>query len=209
MRRAPRRTPKKKTPAPEQTPLFAQPRFMQKSTDSRIIRAAKIYDKGTLTGGAADVLGSLTFQLNDLPEAASFTNLYDQYRVDRIDVEFVPLNRAVIAGTTALASGLLAVSVDYDDTGTPASLAVVLNYQNCKVTQAGRPFAISFEPHSASAAYVQAGTFTGYQNDARQWHDAASLTVLQFGLKYAITGSTYWPVWRVIARMHVSFKSPR
>jgi hypothetical protein len=180
---------------------------IQNSTDSRIIRMVKAVDKGTVTGTAADLFGSITFTLNDLSEVTSITNLYDQYRIDKIDAYFLPLNQPVNSGVTALASGMLVTAVDYDDNGTPGSLAVVLNYDNVKVHPAGQSHTISFVPHIATAAY--SGAFTSYANMSSQWIDAVSNTVVHYGLKYGVTGSTYWPVWRVICRYHISLKSSR
>jgi hypothetical protein len=206
--RQPKRRRPRRTPAPESTSLIQNVTSIQRSTDSRIVRAAKIVDKGSLSGGAADVLSSLTFTLNDLPEVASFTNLFDQYRFDSIDVYFIPLTSRVLPASAALvSSGLLVSAVDYDDSGVPASLAVVLNYQNAKLHPAGTPHTISFVPHVAINTYT--GAFGAFANASKQWIDAASQSVVHFGIKTAITGSSNWPTWRVICRYHVSFKSPR
>lgn len=136
------------------------------------------------------------------------TNLYDQYKIDYIDCYFVPLNQPVIATTTSQGSGILFTAVDYDDTGTPASLAVVLNYANVKMHPAGQAHTLSFKPHVAVSAY-SGGAFGAFGNQASQWIDAASMSVTHFGVKYAITGSANWPVWRMICRYHLSFKSSR
>jgi hypothetical protein len=160
--------------------------YFQKDGDSVIRSLDKVVDKGTLTGAAADAFFTFQFYLSDLPEYASMTTLFDQYRITKIELYFEPLcNRVYANGAANQVSGLLATSIDYDDNGTPGSLAVVLNYENVCLTPAGEKHLVAFRPHAAISAYG-GGVFGNYANVASPWIDAASPNVVHYGVKYAL-----------------------
>jgi hypothetical protein len=168
----------------------------------------KTVDGGVIQSSTSTAtLGALIFELSDLPEVTSFTNLFDQYQFVKVDLKFIPMTQLAIPGTTLTINPAIYTSVDYDDSATPSTINTVLNYQNVRVHQAGRPFTISFCPHSAQAGY--SGTFVSFDNVARQWHDCGSTGVIHFGLKYAMPAYSNISAWQLLKTYTIRFKGCR
>lgn len=190
----------------------------------------------TITQGAGVLLKQCYFTLNDLPQVASFTALFDQYRIDKVQVDFIPTAQICLvpqAEVTAVAAldapivaggasgGVYGTVIDYDDSAALANLSAYMQYSNFKMGQVGslKIHRRTFKPHVATAAY--AGAFTSYANMVNQWIDCASTTVQHYGLKFyadiqasSSTGGggsavAYPQTWRIMATYWVSFKNVR
>lgn len=170
----------------------------------------KNIDFGALSSStSADTLGSYQFKLSDLPEVASYTGIFDQYRFRQVELMFMWTNQPVSATTTLVRSPPIYTSVDYDDNGTPASLATVLNYGNCRFHSHGKDFNVSFQPASIAASFLAAGTWTGADVKTGQWHDCAFQTIVHYGLKYALPSYNQISALQVIARFTIDFRNVR
>lgn len=186
-------------------------RQLQKTGDNRVVTVVKLVDKGAITSSTSvDTLGGFAFSLSDLNEVTSFTNLFDQYKIIKIQVELIPLTiPATMNATGAFYSTALLMAIDYDDSGTPASLQVVKNYQNVRIIPPGtqRVYKFAFEPHMALAAY--SGSFTSYANLKPRWIDASSTGVVHYGLKYGVATSAVQVQFQVLTRYVVQFRNVR
>jgi hypothetical protein len=162
--------------------------------------------------GLSGNTGAFGYTISQLDQASSFNNLFDQYRIDRIDVTFFPMFRAnPLASTSATLVPLIYVAVDYDDANAPASVATLREYENCTVHDDSCSFTVSFHPHVAIAAY--SGAFTSFANQQSPWIDNASSGVLHYGVKWAVTGVTasqsVGQAWNVSARYYFSMRNIR
>jgi len=98
--------------------------------------------------------------------------------------------------------------LETNDAGLPANMAEGQQYESFQRNVATVPFTRVIRPRSAVAAY--SGTFTSYANKYGQWVDTASPSVQFYGLKAAITGSTFstsTKVYEVEATVTIKFKS--
>lgn len=205
---------KSRNKKPKGNRQFSAPSYISnEKLQVKAFKVAKSVDKSALQSSTTvDTLSTYAFKLTDLPEYASYTTIFDQYRIDRIVLTFIPCTDLAIPGSTT--GGTLQrappiyTAVDYDDNGTPASVATVLNYANVRLHAPGRMFKVSFKPHVAVGLY-NGTNFTNYGNNANQWIDAASSDVLHFGLKTAMPSNALITVWQVIATYYVSFKNVR
>lgn len=176
------------------------------------------------TAGAA-TLGSaatfaLKFLLSDLPQATTFTALYDQYKITKIVLRLYPVyaygqfGQAGVATLAAASTNRAFLLVDYDDAIAPSNLLAMRDYQNVKEydlnLQKG-PIHVTFTPHIAIAAYA-AGVFTSYANRGSQWCDCGSAAIEHYGVKIGIpqvaTGN-FTTGFDVEAEYYISFKNVR
>jgi len=127
--------------------------------------------------------------LGFLADYTDFTNLFDQYKIDRMSLE---LRTFATQATTATTGALINMVVDHDDAGIPAAtdagIQLLREYPTYKVANfvrpdAGKQFVMTCVPRVAVAAY--AGAFTSYANVA-SWIDAASPSVQHYGFKGVI-----------------------
>jgi len=157
-------------------------------------------DVGTQDISAPPILAGYKFSVSQFPTASAFLAIFDQYRIRKISVTFMPqiVNNFILSGTVATVVptkmynlNTIVTAIDNDDAGTPATEASVLAHEtaimhgpfNKSVTR-------TFAPMIAASVY-QTGGFGGYSSESGQWVDAASNAVEYYGLKWAIAnGST-------------------
>jgi len=123
--------------------------------------------------------GTINVTLNQLNDYASYSSIFDQYRIQQFTVEFLP-----VAPSTA--SSVLYTVFDYDDS-TAAPISQLLQYDSLRVTPSNMFVERTVAPKVALAAY--SGTFTSYASSS-PWIDVASAGVNYYGLKYGLAASS-------------------
>ncbi len=152
---------------------------------------------GPPTGGV-DTLTAYNFALNSVPDSSDFGNLFDQYRIWQISVEFIP--------TSQSGGGPLYTAIDYDDSATPPSINELLEHSTLMKTAPGNGIVRTWQPRAAVGAY--SGAFTSYAQMTSPWIDNTSNAVLHYGIKIGIpfvTGNANQ--WYATATMTFQFKN--
>jgi len=158
---------------------------------------------------------AIAFTAGDLPQFTSFAALFDQYRIDRVEIKFSPQSNAVnvlaSSSPNATVPNLFCL-LDFDDSVAPTSLGAVQQYDNCQVCKYGEGLHIVLEPSYTPAVY-SAGAFTGYGVDKAGWLDVASSGIPHYGVKGSITAlpglSTSNVVWDIYCKYYISFRNVR
>ena len=149
-----------------------------------------------------------------LGQHVTFADLYDQYRIKKIQVTFYP--RAVMEANVGVAipataaTGYFRTVIDKDDSVT-TSMDGLIQYANCKTHSVipGRPFSRTFIP--AVSTLVHAST-TSYGVAHNQWLNCSNIDVPHYGLKCAFdanggVGGTL--TLDVEVKMWIEFKNVR
>lgn len=133
----------------------------------------------------------IDFQLAYLPNYHEFTDLFDKYKINYVDCQFIYDHNAGVvttsAGTPANANmGIptLYFVRDYDDKTVLTSVDDYLEYEDCVVRRMDKPSTFRVYPRISTAAY--SGAFTSYTNTKAPWIDCNSPTVQHFGMKFGI-----------------------
>jgi hypothetical protein len=83
----------------------------------------QVIDLNELESGSGFGLG-LSFSLDSLPNYTDFTNLFDNYSIDMVDITIIPgVNAIQVYGVP-----------DFDDAVAPGSATDILERQNCNVS---------------------------------------------------------------------------
>lgn len=149
--------------------------------------------------------GSYAFTLSTVPAFSEFTNLFDQYRICAVKLQFFPRVTDVTAsGTTNQVP--FHYAVDYTDVTPPTSLTDVLQYNNSKTRQALKPFTIYLKPRVAQTIW-QGVTAAGYApGKPSMWLDSKSYGIQHYGLKWFFdTGMTGYTL-DCMSTYYVQFK---
>jgi len=165
----------------------------------------------------SDLLWSLAVEATDFPDFSSLATVFDQYRLDKLQIQLMPygnIRDPSTASATSQFPPLLYTIIDRDDSTAPASISAVLQYDNCQIVPATTGQEFQFVP-SVTRALYSSGAFSGYEavpsNEC--WVDIANLAVPFYGLKGAVTAlpatSTNFFVWKVTACAIFSFKNKR
>jgi len=155
----------------------------------------------TSSAGAATFFAK-SFILSDLPQQSSFTTLFDQYKIDNIEVWVTPTSTTNLNQTVVLWDAV----IDYDDDTTPVTINQLLNYTNCVQQTATNGTYFRFRPHIAVGAYT-GSVFTGFRNMPSDWIDSASVSVRHYGIKIGCTSAVNTVVFELRARMHFSTRN--
>ena len=138
---------------------------------------------------------AMQWKLVDLPNNSEFTNLFDVYKINYVDITFIyDHNSGDIATSTGIQTGQnlglpnIYLARDYDDADPLPSLDAFLEYEGTIIKRLGNSFTVRVYPHIAVAAYGS-GAFTSYKNDRSNWIDCTSNGVAHYGLKMAIDAS--------------------
>jgi len=171
--------------------------------DNVVHRFTQTADGGTwLTSSASvPVFQGTNFTLSGMPNASTYTALFDQYKIEMIEAWIY-----AAASNNGGHTGTLYTAVDYDSSAAPASIAVIQDYS----TVITSPIATTghyhrFVPHIAVAAY--SGTFVSYRNETAPWIDTVSNTVQHYGLIGATTINSDAMVVAAIYRYHLAFRN--
>lgn len=165
----------------------------------------------TLTQAAvADQFFCAYFNLASLTQYTSFSTIFDQYKIDEVQVIIRPMFQSNSLGAPgAVKVPLLYTVIDYDDINTPTILDMK-EYSNVTVSMY-ETVVIRFKPRIAVASY--SGTFASFANLGNTWIDVASPGVQHYGLKVGceggISGQTLLQVFDISVKYKVSFRNIR
>lgn len=156
---------------------------------------------GFATSSSVPTYGSYSFTLSQCASASQYSGLFDQYRIELVEVWIECASNATGTATTALAT-----AIDLDDANTPASIGELEDRQGALYGGDANGRYHAWRPHIAIAEF--SGTFTSYGNVAAGWIDVASPAVQHYGLKYAAGVDGVSRAFLVNARAVVSFRGP-
>jgi len=143
------------------------------------------------------------FAFSALTESSSWATLFDQYRINYIELWIEP--GASLAATNE--SGFSYSVIDYDDANALSVPNDYLEYTNCLTTPIMYSHYRKFCPHVAIATYN--GAFTGYTNERSGWIDMNTLNVQHFGLKFGCTATGVVLSFQMQYRLHVEVRNVR
>jgi len=175
--------------------------------DQKEYKMATEADIGMLFNTSTTVFTGVgqSFLATQIPSFSSFASVFDQYRIEMIEVWIVPSSgTGAVLGTDP--ASFVSV-IDYDDNSFPASEGALLDYQNAITTTVGNGHYRSFVPHIAVAAY--SGTFTSFANEVAPWIDAASSGVAHYGLKIGVSPTLTVVDITLRARFWMSYRNVR
>lgn len=164
-----------------------------------------------------DCFESYAFCLADVPNVASLAALFDQYRIEEIQLRFRSRSPGLFVANSASPNyscpNLLAV-VDRDDAAAATTILELQQYDNCQQISTQDSLDIILKP-SITPSVFSGGAFSGYavEESGEMWLDVANTSIPHYGVKIGITSlvatSTQKIDWDVYAVYKVSFLNLR
>lgn len=155
-----------------------------------------------------------TFKLADVVSYTEFTNLFDQYRIDKVQFRLIPYATGVLTGAAVSpAAGQPSVFVhsivDYDDDNTLAlsnagvdAMRQYPNYRMSNLIKNG--FKRTLKPKVLSSTY-QTSLTTGYRPVSFKWADCAYPDIPAYGLKIMFESISGGAVTDIVCKAEVKF----
>lgn len=188
----------------DSTALVRQPNI-------RPIRVSQLVGVGPIGKVPADSGNSYTFRLTDVGQYTQFTALFDMYRIDAVEVEFL---LSQMGGNMQYPA--LYWTPDYDDSSVPANAQAVLDYQQAEIyqfTEAKTSFRRLIKPKLAQTVY-NGVIASGYaMAPPGIWVNTDQPGVSYYGMKYWLVGYNSTTAnqsnVQITLRYHLSFKTVR
>jgi len=180
---------------------------------NQVYKMKQVVDFTTIASTATTpAFGAFQFKFSDLDQSTVLASLFDQYKLDFVEVIFRPnANIEAVGSPTSNIMPVLYTAIDYDDANALTTLGQIREYQSCKETRFDKDCHRKIKPRMAIAAY--SGAFTSFANSNAMWIDAASTGVAHFGVKWALsavlTGQSNLQTWTVEAYYYLSFRQVR
>jgi hypothetical protein len=180
-------------------------------SDSQLFTCIQTLPENYLVQGTSTPTSTnLSWNLSSCSQVTQFATIFDQYRIEQVEVIFRPEFNAQPMQASTFVTPLLRVVVDYDDTSA-ANLTQLEAYNNCNISMF-ETVSVTFVPHVAIAG-AYGGTFSQYQNATAPWFDTASDDTSHYGVKCgcdaAGSGQTVFQSWIITTRLRISFKNVR
>jgi len=167
-----------------------------------------LFSSASLAVTNVNQFGAMQFRLNMLPDYTEFTALFDQYRIDKIAVVFMPRGNSSEVGSNNNNCKIFTV-LDYDDDSAPASIDALCEYDNLRTGTYSKDHSRSLVPRFSDAIYNSA-IATAY-GPKTGWLDCSYPAVPHYGLKYACqaTAAASNVIFDIKYTYYVSFKAVR
>lgn len=123
--------------------------------------------------------GFMYFRLNDIPQYTDITNLFDQYKINKVKVEFIPTVNSFDDSTDEIPQVLVAID---KNTAAPLSgVDTVMAYQNCQQFSADKYYSRSFKPN-----YLIADSLGSNYQTAQTFQSTSLYDIHHYGLQWAV-----------------------
>lgn len=141
-------------------------------------------DGGAVYPQTSAVGTSYVFKLSLIPGYTEIQNMWDFYRIKRIDVLYSPASRAGPSTATTTSPGtVMAAGPDYDES-TAVNFATMLERQDTQIYSVFDPWQVTFQPRASTVVYGN-GVSSGYAlAPVNMWVDTSS-DVSYYGFNYA------------------------
>lgn len=169
-----------------------------------------------VSSNTVDATENLAFDLNQFPGTGPFVQLYHQYRINKVKVEYFPVNtqaRYQLDGEQPADTFTpsLYTAVNRTSSAFAASVTDFMSMNSCKYITAGRYHKRFFTPCTLDAVYGSV-TASAYNPEFKQWISTAYPRAPHFGLGALLSASQSSPgsfKYRRVMTIYVQYKNRR
>jgi hypothetical protein len=185
-----------------------RPPLVRTPSNNGVHRVVQSYELPALltASNAATTFGAINFMASSLDQISSLGAVFDQYKIERIEVWLIP-RISNVQTSVLINTGLFHSVIDFDDSAVLSSVGQALDYSNCVVSSGTDGHYRTWVPHAAMAAY--GGAFTSFANVESPWIDAVSTAVQHYGLKTVWTQCDAAYIMDAVVRLHTAWRNVR
>lgn len=179
---------------------------INRSINQNVARIRRVANTGNVLTHSDKIYAASAyfFTLSDLPNYKNFTNVYDAYRIDLVEVRI--RNPALVNISDVLPGGdpPLCYVIDYDDSKTLDSYEGMRSYTSYRQHTFNDIIEFKFQPTVAMTVYGSAVN-TAYSVKSGQWIDCLYPGTMHYGMKVLLRIDK--PIsWVVEPTLTVSFR---
>jgi len=156
------------------------------------------------SSSGADVFFAQGVTLASLPQVASFTAVFDQYKIRQIEIWVTP-SYNFAAGMNP--NSVYLTVIDYDDSATPSAIGTLLQYSNCIEVSATTGVYRRWVPHVGVMLAQPTSSVQGNANKVAPWIDSSTTGVIHNGFKMAVKASSVTSIYNARLRLTIQFRN--
>lgn len=168
--------------------------------------------------------GAYSTRLNDIPNFATLTALYDQYRITGVDIVWQPMYADTIfftpnsPHTVQFGTAYVYAVLDFDDSTTPVNVDQILSRPNARVLRLDGERSLSYKPKVTFIAEDTGTTPFRQVPQSGVWVDCTNPNIDHMGVKWAHTfqvcnndtlPTSHYFQCQVMVTYHLEFRYPR
>lgn len=169
------------------------------------------------TASVANTYGVIYWELAAVPGYAEFTAMYDFYKINAVQVRFIPLTNVSsymqITTDAAVVNyyNRLITCIDYNDRQVPTTLDQIRQYSNCKVTPNSITHKRFLHPRPTIAIDEDSGSGSVYNvgQTGNVWISTVANQTEWYGIKYGIehdATAAIQDIYKLEFKIYLSFK---
>jgi len=137
-----------------------------------------------------DTFLGMQFQLNSLPSYNDFTDLFEMYKIQKVELRFMFSQTMSECGPGAAQRSMpnLILAYDPNDASTPVAKSDLLEHQGVCVQRLDKVVNYTIYPKAAVQMYTAVGTAYATQTKA-MWLDCNNVQIPHYGLKICFEGN--------------------
>ena len=197
----------------KRTKLFKKPYGKRPSTSTKttkLVTIRQVSNLGNVSGAAVgETLGVLKFNLDDIPGYSDLAAVFDQYKIDKVMLRFVPNGTQQAMTPAPVQRSVLYTAFDPNDATAASTLNELIQYQNCSMTPYLEEYKRVVYPRVAVNSSDAEGQVT--LSAAGTWCATNQKDVDWYGLKWGVSANgyalTYVQSWNIHAQFYMSFKN--
>jgi len=191
------------------TPILREGLLVNQTNAKTYVQDFMMSDVAQVTSSTSvNVYGAKSFKLNDVPQYASWTVLFDKYRILKVELHFVASGVQENAANAQVAP-IFATALDFDNDTTPTTFDEVLRRSRSTESVATTSVKRCFVPRVARQVYNGVASVNYEEAAPHIWLDCASAATPHYGAVWAMgTASSTSYLYRVHAKYTVEFGFP-
>lgn len=150
--------------------------------------------QGTSPSGASIAAGLIQVALNDIPQVAQYTSLYNQYCIRKVTAIMMPAynvyDQPATGSSVTHAPRLVTAIQDSAQQVAPTSELDVLQDNSAKIKMFTKPCKFSWRPVAAVGNTAVTGGALVAESRKNRWLSTEAITVAHAGLAFAFTTDT-------------------
>jgi len=168
--------------------------------DTSIYRFRQLCQRDTIVQVGTDLIGTLNCTFGQCPQASTFKDLYDQYKIEYCEFNFRPryTNWSIVAGapvTPIPKPPTIYTLIDKDGATAVTTIAQITEYQTVKENRY-KNFTYRFKPGTLSGLWDGSIVVPG-GTKISPWIDLGQDTIVHYGMVYGVTAGTAGTVAQV------------
>ena len=153
-----------------------------------------------MADGINPSLGVFNFSLNDLPGYTDFTALFDQYKIDRIEIEWFPEYTELTDASTLSNAKNVQLNTAIDPAGaTPAAVTDVLQFRTLHSTSITKVHKRDFKPAYLVDGISPVSMYLNTSSPSSNW----------FGISYGVDPTGVAMDFRSRAKFYLSMAAAK